>query len=107
MIRNRDNNQLFTASVLLAVLFGTAYSPKSQNQNTDGQQLLIGRGLRLIFLPHKMSGALLQFMKTGNPNGGGLPDWKPYTPQNGESMIWNDNSELKNDPDKETRKSLN
>jgi len=53
-----------------------------------------------------MSGTLLQFMKTGNPNKGGLPEWKAYTSAKGETMVLNDQSELKDDPDREARKLM-
>jgi para-nitrobenzyl esterase len=49
---------------------------------------------------------MLQFMRTGNPDGGGLPAWPKYTTENGEVMILNDISEAKNDPDRKARKSL-
>jgi para-nitrobenzyl esterase len=45
-------------------------------------------------------------MKTGNPNGGGLPTWKTYSTQNGETMILDDVPALANDPDREARKAL-
>jgi para-nitrobenzyl esterase len=45
-------------------------------------------------------------MKTGNPNKGGLPEWKPYTTVNGETMVLNDKPELKNDPDREARRLI-
>ena len=53
-----------------------------------------------------MSGSSAQFMKTGDPNGGGLPKWPRYTAENGETMILDDVSEVKNDPDREARKAL-
>lgn len=74
--------------------------------NTDLMLTHTGGGKRPRALSEKMSGTLLQFMKTGNPNGGGLPEWKAYTTANGETMVLNDQSELKNDPDREARKSL-
>jgi para-nitrobenzyl esterase len=49
---------------------------------------------------------LLQFMKTGNPNNGGLPEWPAFTVENGETMVLNDNCEVKNDPDREGRNLL-
>jgi len=49
---------------------------------------------------------LLAFMRTGNPNGGGLPKWLPYTPEKGETMILNDKCELLYDPDRDARKLL-
>lgn len=74
--------------------------------NTDLMLTHTGGGKRPRSLSDKMSGALLQFMKTGNPNRGGLPEWKAYTSENGETMILNDQSELKNDPDGEARKLI-
>lgn len=74
--------------------------------NTDLMLTHTGGGKRPRVLAEKMSGALLQFMKTGDPNGGGLPNWKAYTPANGETMMLHDKPELKNDPDREARKLL-
>ena len=45
-------------------------------------------------------------MKTGDPNGGGLPEWPQYTSENGEVMVLNDVCEVKNDPDREARKAM-
>jgi para-nitrobenzyl esterase len=53
-----------------------------------------------------MAGALLRFMKTGDPNGGGLPTWPRYSSTGGEVMILDDTCEVKNDPDREARKAL-
>jgi para-nitrobenzyl esterase len=74
--------------------------------NTDVQISHTGGGARPRSLATKMSGALVQFMKTGDPNGSGLPDWPKYTAANGETMILDDTCEVKNDPDREARKSL-
>jgi para-nitrobenzyl esterase len=74
--------------------------------NTDVQISHTGGGARPRNLAAKMSGSLAQFMKTGDPNGGGLPKWPRYTPENGETMILDDVSEVKNDPDREARKAL-
>jgi para-nitrobenzyl esterase len=74
--------------------------------NTDLMLTHTGGGKRPRALSEKMSGALLQFMKTGNPNKGGLPEWKPYTTVNGETMVLNDKPELKNDPDREARRLI-
>jgi len=54
----------------------------------------------------KMAGALLQFMKTGDPNGSGLPRWPKYSAAKGETMVFDDTSAAKNDPDREARKAL-
>lgn len=74
--------------------------------NTDVQISHTGGGARPRELSAKMAATLVQFMRTGNPNGGGLPQWPKYTSANGETMILDDVSEVKNDPDREARKSL-
>jgi para-nitrobenzyl esterase len=74
--------------------------------NTDVQISHTGGGARPRKLASQMSGSLAQFMRTGNPNGGGLPEWPRYTADKGETMILDDISEVQNDPDREARKSL-
>ena len=74
--------------------------------NTDRQLSHSGGGARPRKLSEKMAGALLQFMKTGNPNIPGLPSWSRYSPSQGETMVLNDVSSVQNDPDREARKSL-
>lgn len=74
--------------------------------NTDLMLTHTGGGARPRKLSEKMAGALLQFMKTGDPNGGGTPQWPKYTTANGETMVLDDVCELKNDPDREARKAL-
>jgi len=74
--------------------------------NTDVMYTHTGGGSRPKKLSEKMSGALLQFMKTGNPNGGGLPRWPAFTIENGETMVLDDQPVVKNDPDREARKVL-
>jgi len=74
--------------------------------NTDLMLTHTGGGVRPRKLAAQMAGALLQFMKTGDPNGGGLPQWSKYTAENGETMVLNDMSQVKNDPDREARKTL-
>ena len=74
--------------------------------NTDVQISHSGGGKRPRSLAARMSDALIQFMKTGNPEGTGMPDWPRYTMANGETMILDDKCEVKNDPDREARKTL-
>jgi para-nitrobenzyl esterase len=76
------------------------------NYNTDVMITHTGGGEKARRLSAKMAGSLLQFMKTGDVNGGGLPTWPRYTAANGEVMILDDICEVKNDPDREARKSL-
>ncbi len=74
--------------------------------NTDLMLTHTGGGLRPRALAAKMAGSLVQFMKTGDPNGGGLPAWPRYTSANGETMVLDDDSVVRNDPDGEARKAL-
>lgn len=41
-----------------------------------------------IKLGEKMSGALINFARTGNPNAKGLPKWKPYSPEDEATMYF-------------------
>lgn len=74
--------------------------------NTDVMLTHTGGGKRPRILSEKMSASLAQFMRTGSPNGGGLPDWPPYSSVNGETMILDDLCEVKNDPDREARAAI-
>lgn len=74
--------------------------------NTDLMLTHTGGGKRPRALSDKMAKSLLNFAKTGNPNGGGLPNWKPYSTQNGETMILDDTSVLANNPDGVGRSAL-
>ena len=74
--------------------------------NTDLMLSHTGGGARPRTLSAKMAGHLLQFMRTGDPNGKGLTAWPRYTPARGETMILDDVCEVKNDPDREARKAL-
>ena len=47
-----------------------------------------------------------QTMGAGNPNGGGLPEWPAFTVEKGETMVLNDVSEVKNDPDRAGRELI-
>lgn len=74
--------------------------------NTDLMLTHTGGGKRPKALATKMAKSFLNFAKTGNPNGGGLPNWKPYSSENGETMILDDVAQLVNNPDAEGRKAL-
>ena len=75
-------------------------------KNTDRMFTHTGGGKIPRQLSDKMSGALLKFMRTGDPNGGELPHWPQYTIENGETMILNNICEVQNNPDKEAREAL-
>lgn len=74
--------------------------------NTDRMYTHSGGGARPRKLSRQMAIALRQFMQTGCPDGGDLPPWPPYTSAEGKTMVLNDLSEVKNDPDREARRSL-
>ena len=74
--------------------------------NTDLMLTHTGGGARPRAVSAKMAGALLAFMRTGSPNGPGLPKWPKYTAEKGETMIFDDTCVAKNDPDREARKAL-
>lgn len=61
-----------------------------------------GTGDEAYSLADKMSAAWINFAKTGNPNvSKALPLWKPYTRENGETMIFDNESEIVNNHDRE------
>ncbi|AFK02378.1 Carboxylesterase type B [Emticicia oligotrophica DSM 17448] len=74
--------------------------------NTDLMLTHTGGGARPRRLSEKMAKSFVNFARTGNPNGGGLPNWPKYSSANGETMILNDECIVKNDPDREARKTL-
>jgi len=74
--------------------------------NTDLMLTHTGGGARPRKLADKMAGALVQFMKTGDPNGKGLTSWTKYSSDRGETLVLDDVSAMKNDPDREARSAL-
>jgi para-nitrobenzyl esterase len=74
--------------------------------NTDLMLTHTGGGARPRRLARRMAGSLLEFMRTGSPNGGGLPNWPRYTSAKGETMVLDDVSEVRNDPDGDARRAL-
>ncbi|MVM31403.1 carboxylesterase family protein [Spirosoma sp. HMF4905] len=74
--------------------------------NTDRCETMTGGGEEARVLASKISQAWLSFARTGNPNHKGLPNWPAFTPSKGETMVFNTNSEVRNDPDGEARQLL-
>lgn len=72
-------------------------------RNTDLMITHTGGGKRPRQLADKMSESLVNFMRTGDPNCRSLPFWSQYSSENGETMIFNEVCEVKNDPDREAR----
>ncbi len=62
---------------------------------------MTGGGKEAYALADKMSSAWINFARSGNPNTKKLPNWPAYTPQTGAVMIFDNKSEIKDNPDKD------
>ena len=71
--------------------------------NVDIASGLTGNGADRYALQDQMMGAWHAFMKTGNPNHKGLPEWKPYAANDHPTMIFDNQCRLVNDPAREER----
>ena len=71
--------------------------------NVDIAEGITGRGTDRYALQNQMMGAWHAFMKSGNPNHGGLPQWKPYDAKDHPTMIFDNTCRLVNDPASEER----
>ncbi len=60
---------------------------------------MTGGGPDACLLADKMSEAWIQFARHGNPNHDEIPNWPAYTVQNGATMIFDNNCQVKNDHD--------
>ena len=54
-----------------------------------------------------MSDVWAQFAHSGNPNIGALPDWHPYTAENGELLIFDHDCYIRNNPDRSLQQLIN
>ncbi len=68
---------------------------------------MTGGGEEAFELADKMSSAWINFAKTGNPNTNNLPEWNPFTMDNGATMLFDTKCELKNNHDKELIEMVN
>lgn len=75
--------------------------------NTDLMVTHTGGGIEPRKLSRKMADALLNFMRKGVPAAKGLPVWKQYSVEGGETMVLNTSCEMKENPDAHARASLN
>lgn len=74
--------------------------------NTDLIPTHSGGGAVPRKLSYKMADALLSFARKGDPNCPALPRWPKFSVEKGETMILNNVCEVKNDPDREARITL-
>jgi para-nitrobenzyl esterase len=51
-----------------------------------------------IELADKISDTIIEFARSGDPNMGKLPLWRPYNAETRATMVWNDSSQVLNDP---------
>jgi para-nitrobenzyl esterase len=65
-----------------------------------------GGGADARRLAAEMSGALVAFARTGDPNHDGIPKWAPFTETSRAMMIWDSPSQVKIDPDRDARQAL-
>jgi para-nitrobenzyl esterase len=65
---------------------------------------MTGGGKDAYALSAKMSSAWLNFARTGNPNAPGLPQWPAYTEAVGATMIFDNQSTLRNHHDADLQK---
>lgn len=62
---------------------------------------MTGGGAQAQALAEKMSGAWINFARTGDPNGSGLPQWEPYTAEKGATMLFDNDCVVKYNHDKD------
>lgn len=72
----------------IPLVFDNVHQPDARTGNDAGTRRMAER----------MSAALLAFARNGDPNHGGFPQWKPYTLQARETMVFDDHTRLENDP---------
>ena len=74
--------------------------------NTDRCDHMTGGGPEARALAARISGAWVQFARTGNPNHSGLPEWPAFDATRRPTMILDDTCVVKHDPDGEERRAL-
>lgn len=73
--------------------------------NAEVHSSMTGGGESALLLADRMSQAWVNFARYGNPNGKegipGVPEWEPYTPEEGNTMWWDDTCTIKKNHDKD------
>jgi para-nitrobenzyl esterase len=72
--------------------------------NINRCEEMTGGGKDAHALADKMSGAWINFAKTGNPSTNGLPMWPTFTAATGATMVFDSQSRVANHPDAELLK---
>ena len=71
--------------------------------NTDRCAHMTGGTTAARILAAKVSGALIQFARTGNPTHSGLPNWPAFRSDKAPTMVFDNRCEVKFDHDREAR----
>jgi para-nitrobenzyl esterase len=74
--------------------------------NTDRCDHMTGGGPEARALAARVSGAWVQFARTGNPNGSALPEWPAFDAVRRSTMIFDNTCARKDDPDGEELRAL-
>lgn len=64
----------------------------------DAKGSIVGAGPDSVAMSNTMSDAFVNFARTGDPNGGALPRWEPYTLPRRQTMVFDTVSRLEDDP---------
>lgn len=69
--------------------------------NIENARSMTGGTKEAYVLADKISSAWINFVKTGNPNTKNLPDWEPYDPEVGTTMVFDNECKITYNHDKE------
>ena len=72
--------------------------------NLDAAGSITGAGADARAVSAMMSDAFISFARTGQPGSSRLPEWKPFTLEKRETMLFDQPPRLANDPRGEERK---
>jgi para-nitrobenzyl esterase len=74
--------------------------------NTDRCESMTGGGADARSLAARMSEAWIQFARTGDPNHPRMPRWEPFSSDQKQTMIFDNQTLLANGPDAAEQKSI-
>lgn len=80
-------------SLDIPLVFDNSRAPEARTGDTPAARRLAGT----------MADAFVRFARTGDPNGGGLPDWPRFTLDRRATMIFDRDVRVENDPRREER----